>query len=96
VLACTVALKVQRIVKADGLVKRCREQGAYLGRCLHVSVAPLPLVGNVRGPGLFWGVELVADKHSRRLLACAVGAAALHRLCLDWGIAVYLGSGCAD
>lgn len=90
VLACTVALKVQRIIEADGLVERCREQGAYLERCLQALVAPLPLVGNVRGRGLFWGVELVADKQTKRPLARTVGAAAaLHRLCLDRGLAVY-------
>jgi len=82
--------KVQRIIEADGLVERCREQGAYLERCLQALVAPLPLVGNVRGRGLFWGVELVADKQTKRPLARTVGAAAaLHRLCLDRGLAVY-------
>jgi taurine--2-oxoglutarate transaminase len=43
------------------LVNRSRELGAYLGEKLHALKAKHPSIGEVRGLGLFWAVELVKD-----------------------------------
>jgi taurine--2-oxoglutarate transaminase len=43
------------------LVNRSREMGAYLGEKLHALKAKHPSIGDVRGLGLFWAVELVKD-----------------------------------
>jgi taurine---2-oxoglutarate transaminase len=44
------------------LVARSREIGAYLGEKLHALKANHPSIGEVRGLGLFWAVELVRDQ----------------------------------
>jgi taurine--2-oxoglutarate transaminase len=43
------------------LVARSQEMGAYLGEKLHALQAKHPSIGEVRGLGLFWAVELVKD-----------------------------------
>ncbi len=43
------------------LVARSQEIGAYLGEKLHALKAKHPSIGEVRGLGLFWAVELVKD-----------------------------------
>ncbi len=61
------------------------------------TLRTLPYVGDVRGIGLLWGIEFVADKQSKQpfpadlQMAGRLGAAASAR-----GISVYPVQGCAD
>lgn len=64
-LACRAALEVQRIIRDDDLVSNVRAQGKLLGQLLRDKLSSHPHVGNIRGQGLFWGVELVKDKATR-------------------------------
>jgi taurine---2-oxoglutarate transaminase len=48
-----------------GLVERSNEMGAYLGEKLHALKAKHPAIGEVRGLGLFWAVELVTDQRAK-------------------------------
>jgi adenosylmethionine-8-amino-7-oxononanoate aminotransferase len=64
-LACAAALAVQRIIRRDDLLANVRRQGAHLARRLGERFGNHPFVGNVRGRGLFHGVELVADRASK-------------------------------
>ena len=67
-LACAVGVENLRILAAEGLVERVREDvGPYLGRCLHEAFDDHPLVGEVRGVGLMYAVELVRDKQKAEL-----------------------------
>jgi adenosylmethionine-8-amino-7-oxononanoate aminotransferase len=65
-VGCAAALAVQQVIERDGLLARVREQGAYLERCLREAFASHPHVGDIRGRGLFWGVELVQDRTSKQ------------------------------
>jgi taurine--2-oxoglutarate transaminase len=47
------------------LMEKVREDGEYLGRELRALASRHPSVGDVRGMGLFWGVELVRDFTSK-------------------------------
>lgn len=40
--------------------------GHKLGKLLSEEIGPLPLVGDIRGRGLFWAVEFVLDKNSKK------------------------------
>jgi adenosylmethionine-8-amino-7-oxononanoate aminotransferase len=70
-----------------------RSQGARLEELLHARLDDHPHVGDVRGRGLFTGVELVADRASKRpfdpqiKLHALVKAAAMERglLCYAMG-----------
>jgi adenosylmethionine-8-amino-7-oxononanoate aminotransferase len=64
-LACAAALSVQRILHRDGLLANVTTQGAYLARRLNERFGNHPYVGDVRGRGLFYGIELVADRGSK-------------------------------
>ena len=50
------------------LVERSREMGAYLGERLLTLKEKHPCVGDVRGLGLFWAVELVQDRTTKKPL----------------------------
>jgi adenosylmethionine-8-amino-7-oxononanoate aminotransferase len=64
-IACAAALAVQRVIERDGLLARVRERGRYLGAALRDRFGEHPHVGDVRGRGLFFGIELVADRASK-------------------------------
>jgi adenosylmethionine-8-amino-7-oxononanoate aminotransferase len=64
-LACAAALAVQRVMRRDNLLDNVRRQGAYLSRRLKERFGNHPFVGDVRGRGLFQGLELVANRDSK-------------------------------
>src|SRR5262249_45979041 len=65
-LAAAVAGTVVDITVRDGLADRARRLEPVLGAALGDLLESHPLLGDVRGLGLLWGLELVADKASRR------------------------------
>jgi adenosylmethionine-8-amino-7-oxononanoate aminotransferase len=64
-VACAAALAVQRVIVRDGLLAKVRENGEALQELLQQAFADHPHVGDIRGRGLFWGVELVRDRASK-------------------------------
>ena len=64
--ACAGALAVQRRLHEDGLLRRVAPLGALLERKLRNAFGDHPHVGDIRGRGLFWGLELVADRATKR------------------------------
>ena len=64
-IACAAALAVQRVIERDDLLARVRERGRYLDAALRERFGKHPHVGDVRGRGLFFGVELVADRATK-------------------------------
>ena len=64
-LACAAALAVQRVIRRDDLLANVRRQGAHLERRLRERFGNHPFVGDVRGRGLFQGLELVADRTTK-------------------------------
>lgn len=64
-LACATALAVQKVIERDDLLANVRRQGAHLERRLKERFGNRHHVGDVRGRGHFWGIELVADRASK-------------------------------
>jgi adenosylmethionine-8-amino-7-oxononanoate aminotransferase len=64
-LACAAGLAVQQIVRRDGLLVNVRERGAQLERRLRERFGNHHHVGDIRGRGLFQGIELVADRSGK-------------------------------
>ncbi len=88
-VACAAGLATIRYLQEHKLIERCRELGFYL----HEKLAALqshPLVGEVRGKGLFAGLEMAADKTTRAPFARAlkvtekISAEALSRGLIVW------------
>ena len=63
--AAAAALAVQQVIQRDGLLAAVRERGAQLRRALDARLGANPHVGDIRGRGLFMGVELVRDRESK-------------------------------
>jgi putrescine aminotransferase len=61
-LACAAALATLEVIEATGLVARAAQLGDHLGRRLRDVTAGHPLVREVRGRGLLWGIELATSK----------------------------------
>lgn len=61
-VACAAALAVQRIIQRDGLIEQVAALGPQFERLLHGALDEHPHVGDIRGRGLFWSVELVSDR----------------------------------
>jgi adenosylmethionine-8-amino-7-oxononanoate aminotransferase len=64
-MACAAALAVQRVIRRDGLVAKVREDGVAFGAMLAEALGSHVHVGDIRGRGFFWGIELVADRASK-------------------------------
>ena len=64
-VACAVGVAVLDVVQKEGLQEHARQVGTALRASLHDLRDRHRLVGDVRGDGLFLGVELVTDRDSR-------------------------------
>ncbi|WP_275287164.1 aspartate aminotransferase family protein [Halomonas elongata] len=95
--ACAAALAVQRAIESRDLLPRVRRLGEGLQQRLEKRFGDHPHVGDIRGRGLFRGLELVADRDdktpfdpSRKLHA------AIKRTAMDEGLMCYPMGGTID
>ncbi|HWB73674.1 MAG TPA: aminotransferase class III-fold pyridoxal phosphate-dependent enzyme [Nannocystaceae bacterium] len=64
-LTLAPAIAAIREYKRLGLIERARTMGEVLGNKLRALAAKHPSVGDVRGIGMFWALELVKDRQTR-------------------------------
>ena len=83
-VACAAGLAVLSTILSEGLVENAAARGAELSAGLRELMAGDPRIGDVRGPGLMIGMELVTD-HERRVPDAAL-AEAFMAACLDGGL----------
>jgi 4-aminobutyrate aminotransferase-like enzyme len=63
-VSCAVGLAVLDVVRDEQLQEHARAVGERMGERLRALADRHDIVGDVRGSGLFWGVELVRDRKS--------------------------------
>ncbi|KAK0623316.1 pyridoxal phosphate-dependent transferase [Immersiella caudata] len=96
-VVAAVALRVQKVIQEEGLLRNVQVQGRLLERLLTERLGGHRHVGDIRGKGLFWGVEFVKDRETKepfevekqvamRVFRCAMKS---------HGVLVYAGQGCA-
>ena len=68
-LAAAVALRNVEIFEREGVLENVREHEGYLRERLEELQERLPIVGDVRGAGFFWALELVRDEENGRFSA---------------------------
>lgn len=68
-LSCAVGEAVLDVLEDDGLVEAARVRGQRVGAALTDLAARHAIVGDVRGRGLLWAVELVRDRATREPFA---------------------------
>lgn len=87
---------LQQIVQRD-LLMAVQQRGAQLHTALTAAFGQHPYVGDIRGRGLFWGIELVADRDSKTPLDPDLKIAArLKKACFEAGLACSPMSGTRD
>jgi adenosylmethionine-8-amino-7-oxononanoate aminotransferase len=95
--ACAAALAVLRIIREPAMLARVRDLGAALDRRLRERFGDHPHVGDIRGRGLFRGLELVEDRATK---APFDPARAVHtrvkRAAMDHGLMCYPMGGTID
>jgi adenosylmethionine-8-amino-7-oxononanoate aminotransferase len=95
--ACAGALAVQNALRERGLVEVVRRRGDSLAARLRERFGSHPNVGDIRGRGLFWSLELVRDRETKQPFA---PAAALHARvkaeAMERGLTCYPMPGCID
>lgn len=64
-VSCAIALAVMDVVESEGLAENAREVGAYVLALARELQAKHRIIGDVRGVGLFVGIELVKDRQSK-------------------------------
>ena len=67
-LACASAVASIEAFREEGIVENAAEVGGYIGEHLHELAARHPSIGEVRGLGCFWGLELVKSRETREML----------------------------
>lgn len=61
-VACAAGLAAVAILERERLVERAAQMGLRIGRRLREALSDMPCVGDIRGIGMMWGVEIVRDK----------------------------------
>ena len=64
-LACAAALAVQNVIREDNLLEQIKQRGRQLEQRLTERFGNHRHVGDIRGRGMFWAIELIADRASR-------------------------------
>ncbi len=95
--ACAAALAVQKVIREEDLLTNVRIQGEHLADALQRQLGEHPHVGDIRGRGLFRGLELVADRASKEPFDPAQRlAATVKRRGMEHGLMCYPMSGTID
>jgi taurine--2-oxoglutarate transaminase len=92
-LACAVAVASIEAFREEGVVENAAAMGAYLADELPKLAERHPSVGEARGLGLFWGLELVRNRETREPLVpfnaggeAAEPVARITKACLEGGL----------
>ncbi|OOY24761.1 aspartate aminotransferase family protein [Thioclava sediminum] len=64
-VAIAAATAVLDVIEGEGLTENAREIGAYLQDGIRARAEAHPCIGDVRGAGLFLGVEIVSDRAAK-------------------------------
>ncbi len=96
-IACAGALTVLKVIEEDQLLGSVKLQGAKLKKMLYNAFADHPNIGDIRGRGLFWGLEIVQDKQSKEPFPASFNLAGKIKTdILENGMLSYPSQGCVD
>ena len=96
-VGAAAGLATLRILRQEKLVENSAAMGGLMGALLREALVEHPHVGDIRGRGLFWGVELVQDRDTKQPFSKKDGVT--HRLterAFDLGLIIYHSVGCVD
>jgi adenosylmethionine-8-amino-7-oxononanoate aminotransferase len=96
-VGAAAALATLDYLESHDLIARAAQVGGYLGQRLTESLSDLPSVGDVRGAGIMWAVEFVAERKTKAPYPRdAHFADRICARCMEMGVLLYPGHGSAD
>ncbi len=96
-VVCAAALAVLKTIDDENLLANVAARGAQLRALLEARLGQHPHVGDIRGRGLFHGVELVRDRQTKEPFPAAARLASrLKEAAMAEGLMIYPASGAAD
>ncbi|WP_439551521.1 aspartate aminotransferase family protein [Falsiroseomonas sp.] len=96
-IASAAALAVQQVIREEGLLENVRAMGALLEQRLTERLGNHRHVGDIRGRGLFWCAEFVADRASKAVFDPALKLnERIKREAYERGLACYPMAGTID
>ncbi len=91
-VTCRAALTTIEIIEEEGLIDRAAELGDYAMARLRANLTDCPIVGDIRGRGLMFGVEIVTD-HAEKTAGNAL-AEQIYYACMNAGLSFKISHGC--
>ncbi|HCG6985001.1 aspartate aminotransferase family protein [Vibrio parahaemolyticus] len=64
-IGCAAALATMEAIEQDGLLDKVKADSQFMREKLLEMNAKYPVIGDVRGIGMLWGIELVTDHESK-------------------------------
>ncbi len=96
-VACAASLAVQQVIRDEDLMPQVRALGTRLDALLRERLGDHPHVGDIRGRGFFRGIELVADRATKKPLPAADKThARIKARALERGLLCYPSGGTVD
>jgi adenosylmethionine-8-amino-7-oxononanoate aminotransferase len=96
-VACAAALAVYETIVASKLLESVVRTGRILEARLRERFGDHPYIGDIRGRGLLWALELVSDRSTRAPFSASYGLAGkIKRAAQQAGLLCYPASGTAD
>ncbi|HGZ6763108.1 TPA: aspartate aminotransferase family protein [Vibrio parahaemolyticus] len=90
-IGCAAALATMEAIEQDGLLDKAKVDSQFMREKLLEMKAKYPVIGDVRGIGMLWGIELVTD-HESKARAYDEAEAVLYQ-CLDNGVSFKVSQG---
>ena len=90
-LGCAAALATLNVIRRDKLLAKVQADEAFMAEALSALEARHPQIGQCRGLGLLWAIELVSDRQSKER-ACDAAQQVLYA-CLRRGLSFKLAQG---
>ncbi|EMQ4276625.1 aspartate aminotransferase family protein [Vibrio alginolyticus] len=90
-IGCVAALATMEAIEQDGLLDKAKADSQFMREKLLEMKAKYPVIGDVRGIGMLWGIELVTD-HESKARAYDEAEAVLYQ-CLNNGVSFKVSQG---
>ncbi|MCK8061824.1 aspartate aminotransferase family protein [Vibrio sp. 1CM7H] len=90
-IGCAAALATMEAIEQDGLLDKAKADSQFMREKLLDMKAKYPVIGDVRGIGMLWGIELVTD-HETKERAYDEAEAVLYQ-CLNNGVSFKVSQG---
>ncbi len=65
-IGCAAALATMEVIEQEGLLAKVKADSQFMREKLTAMQAKYPVIGDVRGIGLLWGVELVTNQQTKQ------------------------------